>query len=67
MTTTSFDKNTRTIVHATKFYIPAPNYFMFDIMMKNRSGAAYLNKIPVVIYGVKGCHNDFPVSFWDKL
>ena len=55
MTTTSFDKNTRTVVHVTKFYNPAPNYFMFDIVMKNRSGAAYLNKIPVVIYGVKGC------------
>lgn len=67
VSTNIFKNNTRTIVHLSKFNDAAPNYLMFDIVVK--FNGSYGNKLPiwVVVYGSKGYHNDVPVSVWDFL
>lgn len=67
VSTNIFKNNTRTIVHLSKFNDAAPNYLMFDTVVK--FNGSYGNKLPiwVVVYGSKGYHNDVPVSVWDFL
>ena len=67
VSTNIFKNNTRTIVHLSKFNDAAPNYLMFDTVV--RFNGSYGNKLPiwVVVYGSKGYHNDVPVSAWDFL
>ena len=67
VSTNIFKNNTRTIVHLSKFNDAAPNYLIFDTVVK--FNGSYGNKLPiwVVVYGSKGYHNDVPVSVWDFL
>ncbi|PFX30088.1 Complement C1q and tumor necrosis factor-related protein 9B [Stylophora pistillata] len=48
-----FSNHIVSLIHMTKWSDATPNYLMFDIVMKNRSGQAYDQKLPiwVVVYG----------------
>ncbi|PFX22330.1 Hsp70/Hsp90 co-chaperone CNS1 [Stylophora pistillata] len=47
----------------------APNYLMFDIIMKKKTGVAYAQNLTVyvVVYGIKGYHDNVPTSVYDGI
>lgn len=64
-----FDKHVRALIHLHKWNNARPNYLMWDIVMKNKTGQSYPKTLPVyvVVYGCKGFHNDIPTSVWDTM
>ncbi|PFX13109.1 Pulmonary surfactant-associated protein D [Stylophora pistillata] len=61
-----FDNHIVTLIHMTKWSNATPNYLMFDVVIKNKSGQSYDQKLPiwVIVYGSKGYHNSIPKSVW---
>ncbi|PFX29617.1 Pulmonary surfactant-associated protein D [Stylophora pistillata] len=63
-----FENHIITLIHLTKWSNSAPNYLMFDVVMKNKSGQAqaYDQTLPiwVIVYGSKGFHNSIPKEVW---
>ncbi|PFX15495.1 Collagen-like protein 6, partial [Stylophora pistillata] len=61
-----FENHIIALIHMTKWSNATPNYLMFDIIMKNKSGQSYDQKLPiwVIIYGPRGYHNSIPKSVW---
>ncbi|PFX14257.1 Pulmonary surfactant-associated protein D [Stylophora pistillata] len=64
--TNRFSNHVVSLIHFTKWSNTTPNYLMFDIVMKNKSGQSYDQKLPiwVIIYGSEGYHNSIPKSVW---
>ncbi|PFX12015.1 Cuticle collagen sqt-1 [Stylophora pistillata] len=63
-----FSNHIVSLIHMTKWSDATPKYLMFDIVMKNRSGQVYDQKLPiwVVVYGRKGYHSSLPETVWDQ-
>ncbi|PFX17101.1 Collagen alpha-4(VI) chain [Stylophora pistillata] len=61
-----FENHLITLLHMTKWSNATPNYLMFDVVIKNKAGQAYDQKLPiyVIIYGSKGYHNSLPKDVW---
>ena len=63
-----FSNHIRSLVHLTKYSSATPNYLMWDLVFKYKSGQSYDQKLTVwvVLYGTKGYHNDIPVAVYDR-
>ncbi|PFX11474.1 hypothetical protein AWC38_SpisGene24778 [Stylophora pistillata] len=61
-----FENHIVALIHMTKWSNATPNYLMFDVVIKNKSGQSYDQKLPiwVIVYGSKGYHNSIPKSVW---
>lgn len=69
-TTNVFSDHSRSIIHINKYSNVAPNRLIIDMVLKNKSGIAYANDLTaifIVVYGVKGYHNDVDSSDWDRV
>ena len=69
VTTNVFNNHTRSIIHLHKYNNVAPNRLMIDMVLKNKAGASYGNKLTifVIVYGVSGYVNNVNTSVWDRL
>ena len=69
MTTNVFNNHTRSIIHLHKYNNVAPNRLMIDMVLKNKAGVSYANKLTifVIVYGVSGYVNNVHTSVWDRL
>ncbi|PFX11744.1 Collagen-like protein 6 [Stylophora pistillata] len=61
-----FENHIIALIHMTKWSNATPNYLMFDVVIKNKSGESYDQKLPiwVIVYGSRGYHNSIPKSVW---
>ncbi|DAC81732.1 TPA_asm: fiber [Stylophora coral adintovirus] len=61
-----FENHIVALIHMTKWSNATPNYLMFDVVIKNKSGQPYDQTLPiyVIVYGSKGYHNSIPKSVW---
>ena len=69
VTTNVFNNHTRSIIHLHKYNNVAPNRLMIDMVLKNKAGVSYANKLTifVIVYGVSGYVNNVHTSVWDRL
>ena len=69
VTTNVFNDHTRSIIHLHKYNNVAPNRLMIDMVLKNKAGVSYANKLTifVIVYGVSGYVNNVNTSVWDRL
>ena len=69
VTTNVFNNHTRSIIHLHKYNNVAPNRLMIDMVLKNKAGVSYANKLTifVIVYGVSGYVNNVNTSVWDRL
>ena len=69
VTTNVFNNHTRSIIHLHKYNNVAPNRLMIDMVLKNKAGVSYANKLTifVIVYGVYGYVNNVNTSVWDRL
>ena len=69
VTTNVFNHHTRSIIHLHKYNNVAPNRLMIDMVLKNKAGVSYANKLTifVIVYGVSGYVNNVNTSVWDRL
>ena len=69
VTTNVFNNHTRSIIHLHKYNNVAPNHLMIDMVLKNKAGVSYANKLTifVIVYGVYGYVNNVNTSVWDRL
>ena len=69
VTTNVFNNHTRSIIHLHKYNNVAPNRLMIDMVLKNKAGVSYGNKLTifVIVYGVSGYVNNVNTSVWDRL
>ena len=69
VTTNVFNNHTRSIIHLHKYNNVAPNRLMIDVVLKNKAGVSYANKLTifVIVYGVSGYVNNVNTSVWDRL
>ena len=69
VTTNVFNNHTRSIIHLHKYNNVAPNRLMIDMVLKNKAGVSYANKLTifVIVYGVSGYVNNVDTSVWDRL
>ena len=69
VTTNVFNNHTRSIIHLHKYNNVAPNRLMIDMVLKNKAGVRYANKLTifVIVYGVYGYVNNVNTSVWDRL
>ena len=69
VTTNVFNNHTRSIIHLHKYNNVAPNRLMIDMVLKNKAGISYVNKLTifVIVYGVSGYVNNVHTSVWDRL
>ena len=69
VTTNVFNNHTRSIIHLHKYNNVAPNRLMIDMVLKNKVGVSYANKLTifVIVYGVSGYVNNVNTSVWDRL
>ena len=69
VTTNVFNNHTRSIIHLHKDNNVAPNRLMIDMVLKNKAGVSYANKLTifVIVYGVSGYVNNVHTSVWDRL
>ena len=69
LTTNVFNNHTRSISHLHKYNNVAPNCLMIDMVLKNKAGVSYANKLTifVIVYGVSGYVNNVNTSVWDRL
>ena len=69
VTTNVFNNHTRSIIHLHKYNNVAPNRLMIDMVLKNKAGVSYTNKLTifVIVYGVSGYVNNVHTSVWDRL
>ncbi|PFX26611.1 Complement C1q tumor necrosis factor-related protein 7 [Stylophora pistillata] len=61
-----FENHLIILLHMTKWSNATPNYLMFDVVIKNKAGQSYDQKLPiyVIVYGSKGYHNSLPKDVW---
>ena len=71
VTTNVFNNHTRSIIHLHKYNNVNPNRLMIDMVLKNKAGVSYANKLTifVIVYGVSGYVNNVIIntSVWDRL
>ena len=69
VTTNVFNNHTRSIIHLHKYNNVAPNHLMIDMVLKNKAGVSYANKLTifVIVYGLSGYVNNVHTSVWDRL
>ena len=69
VTTNVFNNHTRSIIHLHKYNNVAHNRLMIDMVLKNKAGVSYANKLTifVIVYGVSGYVNNVNTSVWDRL
>jgi len=69
VTTNLFSNHSRSIIHLHKYNNISPNHLMLDMVLKNKAGISYQNRLTifVIIYGISGYVNNVHTSVWDRL